>query len=391
MEKINEILGNIEKSLAQDPKIDLLEKLSTDLKALAGLIIQVAEKKKDITGATAGKEAAFNFQEYFTTVSAEITKINEKFANLIEITQKLETDRALKQFLLQKLNEIFENITNEAARQFNLSTLEIFNEFVGDLKKEMEQKLIDRIEKELFSIQTELGNFEKVYDLVAPQFTGIQESITGMKQKYLDQYQVQVKYLRLQSELIDNLFPQITSATKSLAQNIATLQTDVGAKLSAFRQAPLQLLPPLRSALKAYDASHSSLQSQSADSLKAIEEMRRENARMKAELENVYNELGKVSKDFEHLAKQRDQKVSMQEVLALVMTLLVEVFGAQPHSKLLYLLHGQKTDMDRDTLTKASGIAGAIVRKALADLDAAKLVKYDVTTGRVTLLKRVYQ
>ena len=391
MEKINEILSNIEKSLAKDPKIDLLDKLATDLKALNGLITQISEKKKSIADSTAGKDASFNFQEYFTVVSSEITNINEKFAKLIEITQKLETDRALKQFLLSKLNEIFENISNEAARQFNLSTLEIFNEFTADLKKEMEQKLIDRIEKELFSIQTELGNFEKIYDLVAPQFSGIQESITGMKQKYLDQYQIQLKSLRLQSELIEDLFPKITGATKSITLDLTALQTDFGSKLATFRQTPLQLMPPLRSALQAYNASLSSLEGQSKESLKAIEDMRRENARMKAELENVYKELGKVSKDFEHLAKQRDQKVSMQEVLALVMTLLVEVFGAQPHSKLLYLLHGQKTDMDRDTLTKASGIAGAVVRKALADLDGAKLVKYDVTTGRVQLLKRVYE
>ncbi len=115
-----------------------------------------------------------------------------------------------------------------------------------------------------------------------------------------------------------------------------------------------------------------------------------ENVNMKAELNHVSKELEKVASEFASLSKKESKKIEMREILALSMTLLTEVFGAQPHSKLLFLLHGEKADWTRADLVKASGISAAAIRKALADLDAAKLVKYDVETSTVELLKRLY-
>jgi septal ring factor EnvC (AmiA/AmiB activator) len=121
-----------------------------------------------------------------------------------------------------------------------------------------------------------------------------------------------------------------------------------------------------------------------------IKKMQREHAEMKAELEALSKQLESVTDEFTALSQEKDRRMELREVVALVMTLLVEVFGAQPHSKLLFLLHGQKENMDRSALTKASGIGGAIVRHTLADLKAAKLIDYDVETGKVTLLKKVF-
>lgn len=115
-----------------------------------------------------------------------------------------------------------------------------------------------------------------------------------------------------------------------------------------------------------------------------------ENATMKAELDHISKELEKVSKEFASITKKEAKKIDMREILTLSMTLLTEVFGAQPHSKLLFLLHGQKENWARQDLVKASGISAAAIRKALADLDAAKLIEYDVETSAVKLLKRLY-
>lgn len=123
---------------------------------------------------------------------------------------------------------------------------------------------------------------------------------------------------------------------------------------------------------------------------KDYDKLKEENAKMKADLDLVSKELEKVSKEFQDLSKKSVKKIEMREILALSMTLLTEVFGAQPHSKLLFLLHGQKVDWTRQDLTKASGISAAAVRKALADLNSAKLVDYDVETSTVKLLKRIY-
>ena len=115
-----------------------------------------------------------------------------------------------------------------------------------------------------------------------------------------------------------------------------------------------------------------------------------ENATMKAELDHVSKELENMSDDIKEKIIKEAKKIEMREILTLSMTLLTEVFGAQPHSKLLFLLHGQKEEWSRQDLIKASGISAAAIRKALADLAAAKLVDYDVETSAVKLLKRLY-
>ena len=121
------------------------------------------------------------------------------------------------------------------------------------------------------------------------------------------------------------------------------------------------------------------------------ERMRKEHAEMKAELEHASIELEKVSADFSDLMKKKGETIRLREVLGIAMTLLSDVFGAAPHSKLLFLLHGDiGHGATRDTLIKASGLAAASVRIALKDLDAAKIVNYDVETGEVKLLKKIY-
>lgn len=119
--------------------------------------------------------------------------------------------------------------------------------------------------------------------------------------------------------------------------------------------------------------------------------MRQEHAEMKAELEHASSELEKVSADFSDLMKKKGETIRLREVLGISMTLLSDVFGAAPHSKLLFLLHGDiGQGATRDTLVKASGLSAVSVRIALKDLDAAKIVDYNVETGEVKLLKKIY-
>jgi len=179
---------------------------------------------------------------------------------------------------------------------------------------------------------------------------------------------------------------------------------DADEKVSALSKASTQLqeviallnalkdeYPELYTKLSELEKVNQELESGKEPLEKEVNQLKAENQQMKTELENVSNELGKVSKEFEHLTKEKDKKVEVRKVLALSITLLTEVFGAMPHSKLLYLLHGPKGEMSREALAKASGISPAVVRKALADLSAAKLVEYDVESGMVKLLRRIYE
>ena len=149
--------------------------------------------------------------------------------------------------------------------------------------------------------------------------------------------------------------------------------------------------PELYAKLSDLEKANQELKQERAPLEQEFNQLKTENLKMKTELETVSKELGKMSKEFEHLSKEKGKKVEVRKVLAVLITLLTEVFGAMPHSKLLYLLHGAKSEISRDSLMKSSGIAPATVRKALADLSAAQLVEYDVESGMVKLLKRIYE
>ena len=427
MEKINSILGEIETALKSEVKFDVLEGIRGNLISLNMLIKQTIEKGRAAVGPVAGKGADTSIEAYFKQFEEEISGVNKKFTGIIDLTKKLETDEALKQFLIKKIESIFGGIAEGAGRAFNLSTLEIFDEMMEELRGTMEQKLIAGIRKELFSIKTNLGEFEKIYGVMEEQFSGIYGAIANMKQKF----QNQMKAIRVESEIVKSVFPKITELAGSLAQDYEKSRKELGDAMITLRRTPLELLNKLKPALASLEIQSSSqqnilkveqlrkqgeleveqvkiktelemaykrieeLEMLSKDSnkfLKDKEQLLSENQKMRAELDEVSRHLEKVTGEFEHLAKttgEEDKKIEMTGVLALVMTLLVEVFGAQPHSKLLFLLHGQQSEMNRTSLIKASGISGAMVRKALADLDSANLIKYDVETETATLLKRI--
>jgi len=427
MEKINGIISELESALKTEIKMGVLEGIRSNLITLNMLIKQTIEKGRASVGIIAGKGSEMSVEEYFKNFEAEIGGINAKFAGIIDLTKKLETDEALKQFLIKKIEAIFKGIAEGAGRTFNLSTLEIFDEMMAELRGNMEQKLIDGIRKELFSIKTNLGEFEKIYGVMEDQFSGIYGAIASMKQNF----QNQMNTIKVESEIVKSVFPKITEIAGTLAQDYEKAQKELGSSISSIRRTPLELLNKLRPALASLEIQLSSeqnilkvdqlrkqgeleveqvklktelemankrteeLEMLSKDSSKFGKEkdqLLSENQKMRAELDEVSRQLEKVTGEFEHLAKttgEDDKKIEMTGVLALVMTLLVDVFGAQPHSKLLFLLHGQQSEMNRTSLIKASGISGAMVRKALADLDGAKLIKYDVETETATLLKRI--
>ncbi len=415
MEKINEIFKQFEADLKKDVQVGSLEKFKTDLNSINDLISKISEQKRQITGIEDKIESDVSFEAYLESITGDINQIYEKFGNLIKLTRSMETDVALKDFLGQKFDEIFTAMSDAASKQFNLSNFEIFNDMANELKGEMEEKLTGRIDEELFTIKDGFGEVQKIYEIVDSQFSGIQEFVSNMSAKYKNQMG--------SMKIIEGNISELNAIFTLLMQDNEAVRKEMDATLANIRQHQLKLLSDIRTAVEAYadtvtaeksklkkeqsqlkqeqeklmvDVAELSKQlelssTESQSFVEQIKKMKQENVEMKAELDKVSEELDKVTVEFDVLSKEKSRKVERTEILALLMTLLVEVFGAQPHSKLLFLLHGQKDEMDRTELMKASGIAGAIVRHALADLNTAKLVDYDVVSGRVKLLKRIYE
>ena len=114
------------------------------------------------------------------------------------------------------------------------------------------------------------------------------------------------------------------------------------------------------------------------------------NRALQAEVDAIKTQLEKMSKTYKELVSETEASIPVQELLALYIALLEDVFYAQPHAKTLFLLHGRKKEMSRDEITKTAGHEATAIRKALGDLSRAELVDYDVETGRASLKKRLY-
>ncbi|MFX0151021.1 MAG: hypothetical protein ACFFAJ_09595 [Candidatus Hodarchaeota archaeon] len=102
-------------------------------------------------------------------------------------------------------------------------------------------------------------------------------------------------------------------------------------------------------------------------------------------------EFKKISDLYQEMAgKQEDAPLDVKQLLSIYITLLEKVFAGQPHAKILYLLHGGKSKMTREELTKTSGFSPAIVLHSLNELNRAELIKFDVEEGIAELETRIF-
>ncbi|MHA1727892.1 MAG: hypothetical protein ACTSWY_04090 [Promethearchaeota archaeon] len=92
-------------------------------------------------------------------------------------------------------------------------------------------------------------------------------------------------------------------------------------------------------------------------------------------------------------AETKDKDFNFQEIqnlLKVLMILLKEIWGGQPHYRILNLLHGDKERMTKEDIKGATGISGAMVLRAIHELSSAKLIVYDEDTGTAKLVKRMF-
>ncbi|MFW9983331.1 MAG: hypothetical protein ACFFCB_01210 [Candidatus Odinarchaeota archaeon] len=114
------------------------------------------------------------------------------------------------------------------------------------------------------------------------------------------------------------------------------------------------------------------------------------NKALQAELDAIETQLEKMSETYKELVSEHEASIPVQELLALYIALLEDVFYAQPHAKTLFLLHGRKKEMTREEIVKTAGHEPTAIRKALGDLSRAELIDYDVEAGKASLKKRLY-
>ena len=116
-----------------------------------------------------------------------------------------------------------------------------------------------------------------------------------------------------------------------------------------------------------------------------------ERQRLQSDYIGLETEFKKVSELFNELSDYQESTVSIKELLGIYIALLERVFSGKPHAKILYLLHGDKSEMTREELTKATGFSAAIVRHSISELHRADLIKLDEEEGLARLVNRIYE
>ena len=116
-----------------------------------------------------------------------------------------------------------------------------------------------------------------------------------------------------------------------------------------------------------------------------------ERQRLQSDYIGLETEFKKVSELFNELSDHQESTVSIKELLGIYIALLERVFSGKPHAKILYLLHGDKSEMTREELTKATGFSAAIVRHSISELHRADLIKLDEEEGLARLVNRIYE
>ena len=115
-----------------------------------------------------------------------------------------------------------------------------------------------------------------------------------------------------------------------------------------------------------------------------------EDAKMRVEYLAVQEQFKKISAMYQDLSTKRDEAIDVRELLSIYIVLLEEVFQGKPHARILFMLHGDKTQLTRGEIAKAGGFQPAIVLKSIHELAAADLLKYDMDNDIVELVRKIY-
>lgn len=216
------------------------------------------------------------------------------------------------------------------------------------------------IDEALETVQTTKGTFTQIFENLSNVLNETRTAIEQLKQEK----------------------ETLTNEKKSLVEE-STLLTMATEQLERDKK----VLEKERTALEEEKVTLQRERDEKAEKLGEVSEKQRK----------LLNEYLALKKDLEKLSKIADSKseteVSFQKIkttLRIYITLLDRIYDAMPHFRILYLLHGQKEQIHRDTIKSATGISGAMVLRALHELDRAKLVKYDEDTGKAQLIERFF-
>lgn len=120
-----------------------------------------------------------------------------------------------------------------------------------------------------------------------------------------------------------------------------------------------------------------------------IGDLTTEQMKLLDEYKKVKTELEKLSKIVEDQEEFNIERI--KALLSIYNILLEEIWQGTPHFRILLTLHGEQEEMSRDTIKNTTGIAGAMVLRAIHELANIDLIGYDEDKDMVKLKKRLFK
>ncbi|MGB5910288.1 MAG: hypothetical protein WBH31_03730 [Promethearchaeia archaeon] len=132
------------------------------------------------------------------------------------------------------------------------------------------------------------------------------------------------------------------------------------------------------------------LEVEKAEKEQKIGELTSEQLRLLDEYKKVKVELKKFAKAAAEAEEAEFNFEKIQALLSIFRVLVEKIWQGHPHYRVLSLLHGEKEIMTREELKNTTGIGGAFILRAVQELAKVELVDYDIDTGSVKLINRLY-
>ena len=135
--------------------------------------------------------------------------------------------------------------------------------------------------------------------------------------------------------------------------------------------------------------------SKNADLLSEVDKLKSENhvlstkyGEAKAKLDKIEGQLQETVDQLSTISKGQQKDVDAMKLLDIYLVLMGDVFNSAAHVKLLFIMHGQKETYTLEELTKATGMSGIQVRKAVFELRNSNIVTYNDDTTETKLVTR---
>ncbi len=176
-------------------------------------------------------------------------------------------------------------------------------------------------------------------------------------------------------ELLEGEKLQLEQATKTLEADKSQLELEKAS---------------LESEKKKLEEETQKLEQEKLERDQKIGSLTEEQKRLLKEYASLKVELKKLAKVAEESQESDFDFERIKALLSITQLLISEIWQGQPHYRILLSLHGEKEKMSREEIKNTTGIAGAMVLRAVHELAKIDVLEYDEDTSMVTLKKRLF-